>query len=84
MTVNTQGGWIAKTDSMGSNFNLISSGFRNPFDLAFNEAGDYFTFDSDMEWDFGIPWYRPIRICHVTSGANLDAPGHRKMVPGLC
>jgi putative heme-binding domain-containing protein len=65
------GGWIAKTDSLGAHWELVSAGFRNPFDLAFNEAGDMFTFDSDMEWDLGMPWYRPTRICHVSSGAEF-------------
>ncbi len=64
------GGWIAKTDSAGSNWELISSGYRNPFDMAFNEDGELFTFDSDMEWDMGLPWYRPIRVNHVTSGSD--------------
>jgi putative heme-binding domain-containing protein len=66
-----KGGWIAKTDSIGEKWELISAGFRNPFDLAFNDAGELFTYDSDMEWDFGMPWYRPTRICHVTSGAEF-------------
>lgn len=70
-TVNTHGGWIAHLDSTGSNWELISSGFRNPFDIAFNEDGDLFTYDSDMEWDFGTPWYRPTRICHVTKGSEF-------------
>ena len=69
--VNTHGGWIAKTDSAGSHWELISSGFRNPFDMAFNEDGELFTYDCDMEWDFGLPWYRPTRICHVTSGGEF-------------
>ena len=64
------GGWIVKTDSAGTNWELISSGYRNPFDMAFNEDGELFTFDSDMEWDMGLPWYRPIRINHVTSGSD--------------
>jgi putative heme-binding domain-containing protein len=64
------GGWIAKTDSVGSTWDLISAGYRNPFDMAFNEDGELFTYDSDMEWDMGLPWYRPTRICHVTSGAE--------------
>ena len=64
------GGWIAKTDSVGSKWELISAGYRNPFDMAFNEDGELFTFDSDMEWDMGLPWYRPIRVCHVTNGAE--------------
>nr|WP_277487588.1 c-type cytochrome [Catalinimonas alkaloidigena] len=65
------GGWIAKIDSLGEHWELVGAGFRNPFDLAFNEAGDMFTYDSDMEWDLGMPWYRPTRICHVTSGAEF-------------
>ncbi len=64
-------GWIAKVDTSGKNWELVSAGLRNPFDLAFNEAGDLFTYDSDMEWDIGMPWYRPTRICHVTSGSEF-------------
>lgn len=65
------GGWIAKIDPEGKNWELISAGFRNPFDMAFNQDGELFTFDSDMEWDMGLPWYRPIRICHVTNGSDF-------------
>ncbi len=69
--VASHGGWIARTDSVGSKWELVSSGFRNPFDMAFNEDGELFTYDSDMEWDIGLPWYRPTRICHVTSGSEF-------------
>lgn len=69
-TVANHGGWIAHIDSTGTNWELVSSGYRNPFDIAFNDAGELFTYDSDMEWDFGTPWYRPTRICHVTSGSE--------------
>ncbi|PWJ58945.1 putative heme-binding domain-containing protein [Dyadobacter jejuensis] len=65
------GGWIAHTDPDGKKWELISAGYRNPFDIAFNEAGDLFTYDSDMEWDFGTPWYRPTRVCHTTSGSEF-------------
>lgn len=65
------GGWIANIDPEGKKWELISAGFRNPFDLAFNELGDMFTYDSDMEWDLGMPWYRPTRICLVTSGSEF-------------
>lgn len=65
------GGWIAKIDPEGKRWELVSAGFRNPFDIAFNENGDLFTYDSDMEWDLGMPWYRPTRICHVTSGSEF-------------
>lgn len=69
--IRAPGGWFAKMDLDGGNLELFSIGYRNAYDLAFNEAGDLFTFDSDMEWDIGTPWYRPTRICHVTSGSDF-------------
>ncbi len=65
------GGWIARFTTDGKNFQLFASGFRNAYDLAFNDQGDLFTYDSDMEWDLGMPWYRPTRICHVVPGAEF-------------
>ena len=64
------GGYVVNVDSTGRHWELFSAGYRNAFDMAFNETGDLFTFDSDMEWDLGTPWYRPTRICHVTSGSE--------------
>ena len=68
--IKAPGGWVTKFNPDGSNFELISAGFRNPFDIAFNSDGELFTYDADMEWDIGMPWYRPTRICHVTSGSE--------------
>lgn len=65
------GGWLAKIDPEGQKWELMGAGFRNTFDFAFNDAGDVIAYDSDMEWDFGLPWYKPTRICHVTSGAEF-------------
>ncbi|MGK6350037.1 c-type cytochrome [Parapedobacter sp. DT-150] len=65
------GGWIAKTDSLGQDWQLVAAGFRNTFDIAFNDDDELFAYDSDMEWDFGMPWYRPTRLLHVTSGAEF-------------
>jgi glucose/arabinose dehydrogenase len=76
------GGWVANVDSTGSYWELISAGYRNAFDITFNEAGEMFTYDSDMEWDFGMPWYRPTRICHVTSGSEYGwRTGNSKWSP---
>ena len=69
--VMSPGGWICKTDPEGKEFELVSSGFRNPYDIAFDINGELFTFDADMEWDIGLPWYRPTRVCHVTSGSEF-------------
>jgi putative heme-binding domain-containing protein len=64
-------GWIARTDPEGKEWELIASGMRNPFDIAFNRDGELFTYDADMEWDIGEPWYRPTRVNHVISGAEF-------------
>ncbi len=65
------GGWIARVDPDGRNWTLVASGFRNEYDIAFNEHGELFTYDADMEWDIGSPWYRPTRVNHVVSGAEF-------------
>lgn len=65
------GGWIAKVSPDGKEWELIASGFRNEYDIAFSAEGELFTYDADMEWDVGTPWYRPTRVNHVTSGAEF-------------
>lgn len=76
------GGWIANIDPEGKRWELISAGYRNTFDITFNEDGELFGYDSDMEWDFGMPWYRPTRICHVTSGSEYGwRTGNSKWSP---
>jgi glucose/arabinose dehydrogenase len=57
-------------DLDGRNLEVLSVGYRNAYDLAFNADGELFTYDSDMEWDIGTPWYRPTRICHVVPGSD--------------
>jgi putative heme-binding domain-containing protein len=64
------GGWIAHTDPQGSQWVLLCGGFRNPYDIAFNTDGELFTYDADMEWDTGTPWYRPTRVNHCVSAAE--------------
>jgi putative heme-binding domain-containing protein len=46
-------------------------GYRNQYDIALNPNGELFTFDADMEWDIGLPWYRPTRVCHATAGSEF-------------
>lgn len=76
------GGWIARIDPEGKDWELIGAGFRNAFDFDFNEVGDIFAYDADMEWDFGMPWYRPTRINHVTSGSEFGwRTGNSKWSP---
>src|SRR5204863_9789442 len=65
------GGYVVRTDAEGKTWELMLGGFRNAYDIAFNPDGELFTFDSDMEWDWGMPWYRPIRINHCVPGAEF-------------
>lgn len=65
------GGWIARCEPDGTNVEIVSSGYRNQYDIALDAEGEMFTYDADMEWDLGSPWYRPTRVCHVTSGSEF-------------
>ena len=69
--VNAPGGWVAKTDPDGKTWELINTGTRNTYDIGFNTNGDLFGFDADMEWDVGMPWYRPTRVCMMQSGGEF-------------
>jgi putative heme-binding domain-containing protein len=64
-------GYISRMDPDGQKWELIAMGMRNPFDIAFNKVGELFTYDADMEWDIGEPWYRPTRVNHIISGAEF-------------
>ena len=63
------GGIIYNISPDGKHWEIVSSGYRNIFDGGFNRDGELFTYDADMEYDFNTSWYRPTRICHVTSGS---------------
>ena len=64
------GGWITRFDPANKTHDLYCAGFRNQYDVALNAYGDVFTYDADMEWDLGLPWYRPTRICLAVSGGD--------------
>jgi len=65
------GGWIARMDKDGKDWVRVTTCFRNPYDCSVAPDGDIFTYDSDMEWDMGAPWYRPTRIYLCTPGGEL-------------
>lgn len=64
------GGSFIRTDTNASFVEMVAGGFRNPYDFTFNGDGELFTYDADMEWDIGSPWYRPTRVVHVTPGGE--------------
>jgi putative heme-binding domain-containing protein len=69
--VKAPGGWICRISPDGKDWTMVASGLRNSVDLAINRDGELFTYDSDMEFDIGSPWYRPTRVNHVTSAAEF-------------
>ena len=63
-------GYLLRFDPEGEEWTVFAGGFRNQVDADFNDDGEWFTWDSDMEWDVGQPWYRPTRVSHVVSGSE--------------
>jgi Spy/CpxP family protein refolding chaperone len=73
--------WVARMNPDGTNWNLWAIGMRNPVDIALNKDGELFTYDADMEFDKGHPFYRPTNVAHLISGADMhfrNDPGTRK------
>ena len=64
------GGWVTRLNPKTLKQHLVSMGYRNQYDITLNRFGEMFTYDADMEWDMGSPWYRPTRINHVVSGSD--------------
>ncbi len=69
--IKAPGGTIIRTDTSGTAVEAFAGGMQNPYDLVFNQDGELFTCDSDMEWDSGMPWYRPTRLNHVAAGGEF-------------
>ena len=69
--VRAPGGWICRISPDGNDWTMVACGLRNSVDLAINPEGELFTYDSDLEFDVGSPWYRPTRVNHVTSGSEF-------------
>lgn len=63
-------GYILCMDPEGKSWEILAGGLRNQVDVAFNSDGEMFTYDADMEWDAGMPWYRPNRLLHVVSAGE--------------
>ncbi len=69
-TIRAPAGTIHRFDLQTGEWSQIAGGFRNPFDFAIDLSGEIFTFEADMEWDFGLPWYRAVRVLHVIPGGD--------------
>lgn len=68
--IKAPGGRILRTDPDASFLECYSGGMRNAYDMVWTRNGDLFTYDSDMEWDVGTPWYRPTRVFQMLAGSD--------------
>ncbi|HEV3343257.1 MAG TPA: hypothetical protein VG125_22995 [Pirellulales bacterium] len=68
--VRAPAGHLIRTDRDGRRWELVAGGLRNCYGIDFNSDGELFTYESDMEWDIGLPWYRPTRVLHLISGGD--------------
>ncbi len=68
--IRVPGGSIQRINPVTGEWSQISGGYRNSYDMALSPSGEIFLFDSDMEWDVGLPWYRPIRVAHIVPGGD--------------
>lgn len=69
-------GSILRIDPKSGSYEPYAIGLRNPYDLALRADGEWFTLESDMEWDLGLPWYKPVRLLLVQRRADFGArPG---------
>lgn len=68
--IQVPGGTLHRFNFPKRHWEQIAGGFRNPFDFAIDSSGEILTFESDMEWDLGLPWYRETRVLHVIPGGD--------------
>ena len=61
---------VFRFDPEGEHWECISAGGRNPPSLGMNYLGEFFSFDSDMEFHVDLPWYRPVRLNHWAIGGD--------------
>lgn len=61
---------VFRLDPEGKHWECIAAGGRNPPGLGQNYLGELFSFDSDMEWHVGLPWYKPVRLSHWAVGSD--------------
>lgn len=60
-----------RLDDPNAGWEMVVGGMRNHYDGAFNMLGELFTYDSDMEWDRGLPWFRETSSIHLAPGGDF-------------
>lgn len=68
--VAVRGASVYRVDPTGKHWECIGSGGRNAPGLGMNFLGEFFSFDSDLEYTFALPNYVPTRLIHWATGAQ--------------
>ncbi len=74
-------GFVLRMDLDGKNCELFAGGSRNDYAIAFNADGELFGTDNDMNWEWGVDWYRLCRLHHWVSGGDLGYREGTSKVP---
>jgi putative membrane-bound dehydrogenase-like protein len=64
------GGTIMRLRPDLSGGEIFADCFRNAYDFDFDANGELFTYDSDENPDYSLPWYLPTRLFHVVQGGE--------------
>ncbi len=64
------GGTIMRLKPDLSGGEIFADCFRNAYDFDFDANGELFTYDSDDNPDYALPWYLPTRLFHVVPGGE--------------
>lgn len=75
-------GFVAQLDTATRRWRRVAVGLRNVYDIAVDPTGRWFGVDSDMEWDLGLPWYRPVRLVEIVEGADYGSRPGSAVIPG--
>ncbi len=66
--VNVRGASVYRSAPTGQYWEGIGSGGRNAPGMGMNYLGEFFTFDSDLEYTYEVPNYVPTRLIHWATG----------------
>lgn len=69
--VRAPGGFVARMTPDGQRLELMAVGLSHPGAVVRHADGELLLCDADSAMDAGTPWFRPVRLCHIRSGADF-------------
>lgn len=65
-----EGGALLRWDAGLRRATPVAHGLRNPYDFDLSTTGEIYSYDSDCEREFPLPWYSPTRLYAIEVGAH--------------